>query len=75
MAKMMTAKKAINRPSSRGYGEVDQGGALRLEDDIGLSGPSISVFWSAVALGALVTGQPTETVSAGERSGEGGPNP
>lgn len=75
MAKMMTGEGAIHRSSSPGFGEVDQGGAFRAEEGIGLSGPSISVFWSSVALGALVTGEPTEMVSAGDWSGEGGPNP
>ena len=35
----------------------------RLGEGQGAAGPSVCIFWSAVALGALATGWPTESVS------------
>lgn len=39
-----------------GFGHTHRGGGLRMD-------PSTCVFWSAVALGALVKGSPIESVS------------
>ena len=35
----------------------------RLDEGQGAAGPSVCMFWSVVALGALSTGWPTESVS------------
>ena len=69
--RMMTAPKLQRAPfPEKNVGTVytSLGNATpqenpRLDEGQGAAGPSVCAFWSAVAIGALATGWPTESVS------------
>ena len=71
MRMMITAPKLQRAPIPEKYvgtvctslGDATPQEKTRLDERQGAAGPSVCAFWSVVAIGALVTGWPTESVS------------